>query len=100
MIEVYVALTIAWLFVWHRLAHGDIHLGLLEMLADIMPYLLIVAVLVAAAHLLTQGVGNIYLRFAMKVVGVGTSYCALLWLLRSAIFREAVRFVLKKGQLE
>ena len=36
----------------------------------------------------------------LKVLGVGASYCTLLWLLRSAIFREAVRFVLKKGQLE
>ena len=96
MIQVYVALTIAWILVWHWFAHREISLRLWEVLKDISPYFFISLVLIFAAHLLTRGIDNLYLSFAAKVLFVGISYCLVLWLLKSAIFKESIDFFRKR----
>jgi O-antigen/teichoic acid export membrane protein len=95
MIQVYVAITVGWLLVWHYFAHQEISLRLTEMLKDITPYLLISVVLMYIAYWLVQDIDNIYLRFAAKVLFVSTTYCLTLWLTGSAIFKEAFLFLTK-----
>ena len=93
MIEVYVAINILWLLVWHHYACREISVRLTEVVGDLLPYLAITVVLVGAAHLLTAGIASLYLRFAAKVGFVAAAYCLTLWLLRSTIFREALGFL-------
>ena len=99
MIQVYVAITVGWLLVWHYFAHQEIGLRLLEMLKDISPYLLISIILIYITHWLTQSIDNIYLCFGAKVLFVSTTYCITLWLTGSTIFKEALHF-LTKHQLQ
>ena len=66
------------------------------MLKDISPYLLLTLVLVAGAWLLTLHIDNLYISITVKILFVSISYCLSLWLLKSAIFQEAVMFITKK----
>lgn len=93
MIQVYVALTIIWILFWHYFVHREIGLRLWDVLRDVTPYLVITVTLIIAAQLLTAQLTNLYLRFAAKVVFVAASYIIVLWLLRSAIFRETLDFL-------
>ena len=96
MLRVFVAINIAWLFVWFAFARREIALTLGNLLKDIGPYLLLSAVLVIFAHYLTQSIGSHFLRLVAKVAVVATLYSVTLWRLQSVIFRESVRFLLKK----
>ncbi|MCH5308033.1 MAG: lipopolysaccharide biosynthesis protein [Prevotella sp.] len=98
MIQVYVAITIGWILVWHYFAYREINLHLWDVIRDVSPYLAITLVLVLGGHLLAAGITNIYLSFVVKVLFVGVSYCLLLWVFRSTIFRESIDyFVHKRG---
>lgn len=96
MIQVYVAITIAWILVWHHFAHREIGIRLWEVVKDVSPYLVITVVLILAARWLTLGIDNIYLQFGAKMLFVAISYCLTLWLLHSTIFREAIDFLRHK----
>ncbi|MBR1593147.1 MAG: lipopolysaccharide biosynthesis protein [Alloprevotella sp.] len=96
MLRVFVAVNIGWLFVWHALVHRTIGLRLLDMLRDIVPYMLLAASLCLLAAYLLQGIGNPWLSLVAKVIGVGATYCTILWLSGSVIFREAVDFLLRR----
>jgi O-antigen/teichoic acid export membrane protein len=96
MIMVYVAITIAWILVWHYFVYQEIRIRLWEVVKDVSPYLAITIVLILVAHWLAMGIDNIYLQFGAKVVFVAVSYCLTLWLLHSTIFREAIGFLRHK----
>lgn len=93
MIQVYIAITIAWICVWHYFAHQEISLRLWDVVKDVSPYLLITLALVYAARLLTAGMDSLYLSLLTKIAFVATAYCLILWLLRSTIFRESISFL-------
>lgn len=93
MLEVYVAITIAWILVWYYFVHREIHLRLWEVVKDISPYLLITCVLIYIAQLLTLQIDSLYLKFTAKVVFVAVTYCLTIWLLGSTIFRESITFI-------
>jgi O-antigen/teichoic acid export membrane protein len=93
MIQIYVCINIGWLLVWHYFARREICLRLLEVVKDISPYLMISLALVFAAHELTTSIDSLYLSLAVKVLFVATTYCLILWLLRSTIFMEAIGYL-------
>ena len=96
MIQVYIAVTIAWIVVWHRMVRNDLKLHLRQVVQDVSPYLLLTCVLIYLSHMLTLNMPNLYVRFIVKVSFCATTYCMVLWLLRSTIFRESIDFLLKK----
>lgn len=96
MLRVFVAVNILWLFVWHALVHRTLGLRLLDMLRDIMPYMLLAGVLCLGAYFLLQGVESLWLSLVAKVLGVGAAYCFVLWISGSVIFREAVDFLFRR----
>ena len=96
MLRVFVAINIAWLFVWFTFARREIALTLGNLLKDIGPYLLLSAALVLLARHLTQGIGNCYLSLIAKIIIVAGLYALILWRLQSVIFRESIRFIFKK----
>lgn len=96
MIQVYVAIQIGWILVWHFFARKEIHLNIVEVAKDIFPYITLATLYVIAAWLLTASITNLYVSFALKVVIVAGPYALSLWLLNSVIFKEAVQFVFKR----
>ena len=99
MIQVYVAVNILWLFVWHYFARQEINLKIGDVLKDISPYLVLSLALIGIAALLTKNIVNLYVSFTIKVLFVGISYCSFLWLFNSTIFKEAITFIHKKSLL-
>lgn len=96
MIQVYVAINLLWILVWHYFARREIDIRLTEIIRDMAPYIVLTLVLVVAAYLLTAGIANLYLSLAAKVLFVATGYVLALWLLQSTIFKESVNFFLKR----
>lgn len=95
MIQVYVAINILWLLVWHYFAQREIGLRLTEVVKDISPYLILVLGLVYVAYVLTTEMRSLFVSLAIKVLFVGTVYCLTLWLLHSVIFKESVGFLVR-----
>ncbi len=95
MVAAYVAVSVLWTGIWLWLAHRETQLGLSEFVRDISPYLLLSAALCLTAHFSTTGIGNIYLRFAAKVLMVAIPYVAILWLLGSKILHEGIEMLIK-----
>lgn len=96
MLRIFVAINIAWLFVWFGFVHREIGLTLRDMLKDISPYLILSVALVAIAYFATLPIHNLYLSMLAKVVIVAGLYALTLWKLQSVIFRESIDFLLKK----
>jgi O-antigen/teichoic acid export membrane protein len=97
MIEVYVAITIGWILVWHYFAHREIRLRLWEVVKDVSPYLLLTGALLYGAQWLTHGINNLYACFGVKVLVVAVAYPLVLWVTGSTIFRESMDFIFRKG---
>ena len=74
----------------------EIHLQLSSLVHDLAPYLLLTAVLITLSWYLTQDLSNVYLRLAAKIAITAIPYCLTLWLSGSVIFKESLRFLLKK----
>mgnify|MGYP007039876456 FL=1 len=96
MLRLFVAVNVAWLFVWHFFVHREIGLRLRELLTDILPYLLLASTLTVSAYFLTQPIENIYLRLLTKVLFVAIGYMSILWKSDSVIFHECINFIRKK----
>lgn len=96
MIQLYVIITIVWIFVWHFFAKKEINLRLFEVLSDIMPYLILSIFFIGVASFLSDSINNIYLRFIFKVLFVAVSYSLSLWLLNSTIAKEMLLFITKR----
>ena len=97
MVMAFVAVTILWTGVWLWLARREVSITAYEFLRDISPYLLLSVALCLIAHFACGGIGNIYLRFGMKVLAVAIPYVGVLWLLGSTILRESANFLIHKN---
>lgn len=96
MLRVFVGINVAWLLVWFVFVRREIGLTFGNLLKDIGPYLLLAAALTALAGYVAQPLTNCYLRLAVKIVLVAGLYALVLWRLQSVIFRESIRFILKR----
>lgn len=96
MFRVFVALNVAWLFVWYWFARRAIGLRLRQLLSDLAPYLLLSLALCLAARFAFAGIGNLYLSLLAKVAGVASAYCLVLYASGSVIFREMLRYLLRR----
>ena len=96
MIATYVAITIAWIFVWHYFAQREIGLSIVEVVRDILPYLTLTTLFVTIAWLLTAGISSLYLSLLCKIALVASLYSISLWLLDSTIFKEVIEFILHR----
>ena len=96
MLRVFVVINILWVLVWWYLVRKEIHLQLSSLVHDLAPYLLLTAALITLSWYLTQDLSNVYLRLAAKIAITAIPYCLTLWLSGSVIFKESLRFLLKK----
>ena len=96
MLTIYVCANIAWLVIWQRCASATIGLTVRDALSDILPYMIIAAAVMATTLFITSPIENIYLSFVSKVLIAALLYCLTMWLSRSVIFRETLRFVFRR----
>ena len=96
MLAVYVSIQILWLLTWHYFVQQVIGLKLRHALADILPYALIAAAVMAVTYYVTFSIENCYFRFASKIGLAAALYVAAMWASRSVTFKESLAFFTKK----
>ena len=97
MVWAYVVLNTLWIGVWYRYVRGMTGLKFRELLKDLLPFALLAAAAVC-------GGGAVAMAFAagtlsslcIKIVVTASIYLGTLWLLKAAILRESLEYLLHK----
>lgn len=85
-----------YLLVWHWFASQIVPIRFLDVCKDVFPYVMIVVFGCLLAWFILLQVENEYLRFFGKIVIVASVYIVTIWKLNSVVFRESLRFLIKK----
>lgn len=96
MLAIYVSINILWILTWHYFVQQTIGLKLRHALADILPYAIIAATVMAITYNLTYSIENIYIRLASKIILAAALYVAAMWGSRSVTFKESIAYFIKK----
>ncbi len=99
MLIAYVTVNIAWLFVWHHYARRETGLSLRHVLADLLPYLAVAALVMAVTWLATSQITDIVISLILKIVLAAGLYCLIMCLGRSTVFRETVDYLLHRSPI-
>lgn len=97
MIIVYAAINIVWLLVWNYFVNQEIGYRLINLLKDLLPYLLIATGTMAITYFATADCSHIYVRFVAKISLAASLYVLIMWLSGSTTFKESIHY-LKKSQ--
>ena len=90
------ALQVAWLPVWHTMAHREIGLRFSETLRDILPFALAAVIAALAGHFVAALSDGAVPRLAIKVVVTALVYAGIMYFSGARIFRESVDFFLSR----
>lgn len=93
MVIAAVLLQWTWVGVWWWLAHRLTGYALWALLADIAPFALTAAGVMAVTHLGTSWLGSLCFLLAVRVVMAALLYATAMWLARVQIFRECLAFL-------
>ena len=97
MIIVYAAINIVWLLVWNYFVNQEIGYRLINLLKDLLPYLLIATGTMAITYFATTDCTHIYVRFIAKIGLAASLYILIMWLSGSTTFKESIHY-LRKSQ--
>lgn len=96
MVVVYTVFMIAWLVVWQCMIKRITGLGFLDVLKDIVPFMVCAAATMLVTYLLTNRLENIYLLFLLRILLSSVIYFSIMKLLRVKILDECIAFVRRK----
>lgn len=96
MVTYFIAINLLWLFVWHWFAWKLIRLPLLDVLKDVLPFLLLAVGVMAATWFVAHSIENIFLSFFVKVITAVILYLGLTFLSGAKIMRESIDYLIKK----
>ena len=96
MVAAYVLAYLCWLLVWHCFASHLIGVRLYHVIRDILPYFLITLSVLSCAWWVSFFSGNIYIRFALKIIVSAILYIGIMWGVKSVIFKECIGFLWKR----
>ncbi len=92
----YSLLNVIWLFVWQAIAGRMIGLRLLDMLKDVVPFMLIALLVMVATYFLTASFDALLLAMISRVVIAALLYALLMKLSHAKVMEECINFVRKK----
>lgn len=96
MVGAYVALNVAWTFVWRWLVSRSMGYGLRQFLADTVPFAMAAAGVMALTWLVTSPIESLPLLLASRVAMAAALYYGVMRVARVRILDECVAFLLKK----
>lgn len=99
MVLYFIAINVAWLFVWQFFAWRLVGLRLWEALCDVFPFLLVSAACMAATWWVTRPLHSLWLLMLAKVALAATLYTAVMWLSGARIMREAAGYLLHRQSI-
>lgn len=96
MVLLFVIINIIWLLVWYFFLWKEIHITLWSVVKDIAPYAVIATFTMLLTAFITHAIGNIYMLFIAKLLIAAFIYVFLMWICRSVVFKESIKFIFKR----
>lgn len=96
MVVFFVVINIVWLAVWNWFARRIVNISYLQMLCDILPFLLLTLATLTATYFITLPITNTYALFAAKILTAAIIYVGAGWLSGAKIVRESLGYLLKR----
>ena len=96
MVLAYVSTNILSLFVLHAWVRQQIGYRFLDLLKDILPFILITLLVLSGTYFATQSVTNLYLLLSLKIVLAASLYVLILKVIKVSIFKESIEYLLKR----
>lgn len=96
MVIAYVCLYIGWLFVWHQLVNRLTGYSLGMLLHDILPYLVLAAMVMVATYYITCPIGNMVVLLIARIALGVVLYCLIMVLKRDEMWQESLEFIRKR----
>ena len=96
MVIFYVALNIAWLFVWQACARRLIGLRWRHAIKDIVPFFVFAFAVMAAAYFATHSLPISWLRMFLRILIAVIVYVGTLWMANAQILRESFDYILRR----
>ena len=96
MIVCYCIFNVVWLFVWFYFAKKEIAIRLTMFLRDVLPYMLLSAIVMSAAHFVTVAVDDMFLRLVLKIAVSALLYLTVAVMMRSNELKEITEFLSKR----
>ena len=93
MVVAFAAITVIWLMAWQFFASRLVGYGFVNMLRDLVPFMLIAFVVMVLTRLITLPIGNLTILLLVKVVVAAALYALALKLTRAKIYDECVSFI-------
>ena len=98
VVSAYTLLNIVWLITWQWFAKRLIGVRLWDVCKDTIPFALISATLMSVIWMITQGMTNIYLLLAVRILMAGIAYAAIMKLLRVKMMDDCIQYLKRKKQ--
>jgi len=98
VVSAYTLLNIVWLITWQWFAKRLIGVRLWDVCKDTVPFALISATLMSVIWMITQGMTNIYLLLAVRILMAGIAYAAIMKLLRVKMMDDCIQYLKRKKQ--
>lgn len=96
IVYAYSALNILWLFVWQAVAHRLIGLRLVDMMKDILPFMVIAIAVMGITYLLTKNIHS-YIGLLLSRIPIAILlYFTMMKLARAEVVNECLKFVFRK----
>ena len=96
MVAAFALMLVAWTVVWQLLARRQSGLRMLDMLKDVVPFMLIALACAAMAWWSTQSIDQQWLCILLRTVVMGSLYVGVMKALRVRIFDECIDFLLRR----
>lgn len=90
------ALNVLWLLPWQMTAHRLIGLRLMDVLKDVVPFLVVALAVMLITWVLTSWIQQLLILLIVRVLVAALLYAGVMKLLHVAIMDECINFILKR----
>ena len=95
MVVGYIGVYYIGLLYWHYFVNNILSIKIIDIIKDMIPYVIAVLISFLIAYLLTLYIENIYISFLLKIMIVSIVYCSIMWYANSIIFKEILNYLKK-----
>ncbi len=96
MVIAFACINVVWLLAWQVFASRLIGYRFVQMLRDLLPFMLIALVVMGVTYLVTRSIGNMYFLLLSRLLLAAALYVVTLKLLHARILEESIEFIRKK----
>ena len=96
MVIAFACINVVWLLAWQVFASRLIGYCFVQMLRDLLPFMLIALAVMGVTYLVTRSIGNMYFLLLSRLLLAAALYVVTLKLLHARILEESIEFIRKK----